>query len=132
MRQQPFDPEYLDYYLEPDTDTYTVLGFRSDADIPETLTVPATYNGKAVTAVGMAAFEGLPLRSVTLPAGCLIVCGMAFAVCRDLTEVHLPATLTCIEPMAFFGCESLQTVTVPATADIGFAAFPDTCTVHMG
>lgn len=89
------------------------------------LEVPATVNGKPVTAIGIAAFSMCAkLTSVTLPAGITSIGKQAFYQCDGLTKMQLPAGLKTIASEAFFHCDALAVLTFPPTiTEIGDHAF---------
>ena len=73
-------------------------------DERRTLTVPASIDGKPVTAIGDDAF-------VT-------------EACIELTEINLPNTLKTIGSNAFYGCQSMKSLTLPEGLEtIGTYAF---------
>ena len=74
----------------------------------EELTVPDTFDGKPVTAVG----------------------AMAFADNHFIREVTLPNTVTKIGDAAFFDCTSLERITAWGAAEIGIKAFADDAALH--
>ena len=86
-------------------------GYLQAADIP------AAVDGRSVTAIGEAAFEGcVQLESVTLPDGVLTVGERAFAGCEALRHVTLPASLERIGKDAFSGCSALTSVSFTGSA----------------
>lgn len=69
------------------------------------LVIPATYEGKPVTAIGDRAFFG----------------------CHTLSAVVIPEGVTAIGEQAFYGCTNLSNVTIPdSVTSIGFDAFDET------
>ena len=72
--------------LDNKTDTYTVTGYKSSGATD--ITLPSTYNGKAVTAIGKSAFFGSEiLESVTIPDSIETVGALAFSNCKKLKKV---------------------------------------------
>ncbi|MBO5411295.1 MAG: sigma-70 family RNA polymerase sigma factor [Clostridia bacterium] len=89
------------------------------------VSIPASVNGKSVTAVGAGAFAGnSSLKSVTLPSSVTQIGQEAFAECTFLTSVSLPSSVELIGIGAFYGCSSLASVALPSgTKTIGDEAF---------
>ncbi len=113
--------KYVNYVLNADGNSYTIEMFNSsiiqDFDKYEDfekeyddlmaktdeLVIPATYNGKSVTAVG----------------------NYAFASC-SFTKVVLPDTIKTVGFNAFSNCDNLNSVVVGSSvSSIGFGAFTD-------
>jgi hypothetical protein len=112
-----------DLILDDKGSSITVRGCSRSAS--GTLEVPATFNGKPVTAVGIAAFSMCSkLTAVTLPAGVTSIGKQAFYQCYGLTEMHLPPGLKTIGSEAFFYCDGMAILTFPDTVtEIGDHAF---------
>jgi hypothetical protein len=87
--------------------TYVVNGASiTITDYPEwavgSVSIPASINGKPVTAIGNAAFEECQsLTSVTIPEGVTTVGDSAFGYCLSLQSISLPSSLTSIGDYAF-------------------------------
>lgn len=117
------------------------------------LQIPASINGKPVTAISDGAFNYSPaltgvvfpttlteigrssfqgctaLQSVTVPAGVVAISDYAFAGCSSLSSVSLPASLSVIGQGAFRDCDNIASVTIPQGVTIvGNGAFQD-CTL---
>ncbi len=72
--------------------TYVIVGYTGNE---ETILIPKTYNGKAVTAIGSSAFRGCTgLRSVTIGDGVETIGEDAFSGCYKLVEVYNRSGLT--------------------------------------
>ena len=101
----------LAYYPLPDG-TYAVgAGY---AKYLTEITIPATYNGKAVTAIDHDGFRGaVNLTSLTIPASVTSIGEYAFRDCTSLTSVTIPASVTSIGNYAFYACSALETITLP-------------------
>ena len=72
------------------------------------VSIPATYRGKPVTAVGEKAFfNSGDLTEVVIPESVRTVGPFAFANCSSLERVELPSGLVRLGESAFSGCRSL-------------------------
>ncbi len=128
-------PDYLTFYEIAGEDAYFIM---SEGDVPdETVSIPATYNGKPVTQVGMFAFSNCTaIKKVKLPDSVTYLSSYAFYGCKGLTSFSMGhvtalgqcvfqdctaltsldlAGLTSIGPHAFEGCKALTSVTIPAS-----------------
>lgn len=112
----------LDYKLVNNR-YYKVVGI-GDFDGTE-LTIPATYNGKPVQAIGRYAFRNqTQLTKVVLPDSIQTVGHAAFYGCKNLTDVTLSAELSKINSYTFAFCSRLQTLVIPErVTEIGASAF---------
>ena len=116
------NPQCLDFYPLPDG-TYAVsLG---NAIILETVAIPATYNGKAVTTVISGTKQTPPaVKTVTLPDSIVTIGKNAFSGYESLESINIPSSVTSIGDMAFAGCRNLNSVTIPnGVTSIGDRAF---------
>ena len=79
------------------------------------LVIPATLEGKAVTAIGEKAFDHCSnVTSVTLPNSVTDIGTYAFSACTKLTSVSIPTSVKTIGEGAFASCFSLTSVTIPS------------------
>jgi len=108
-------------YTSNSDGTITITGYTgTDANV----VIPATIDGKTVTAIGQTAFRGRLLESVTIPETVTSIGNSAFQGCASLESVTIPETVTSIGNYAFQGCASLGSVTIPeAVTIIGNSAF---------
>ena len=78
--------EGLFFYLLEDG-TYCVTGY--EADDLETITIPSTYNGKAVTKIDEHAFAELKdLKTVNIPDSIKIIGAHAFENCDSIENTY--------------------------------------------
>ncbi len=96
----------MKFILSDDGSFYCVAGLGEVTD--REITVPASYQGKAVKEIQTAAFAGGNFTKITLSEGIERIENSAFAGCAQLTCVELPASLQSVGAMAFCGCGSLE------------------------
>ena len=104
-------------------ETYAVVGAGTfDAG---KLVIPATYDGKPVTAIGANAFKlNSKIGTVTIPDSVTVIEENAFSSCTNLTEISLGGGVTEIQQKAFATCANLATVTgLDSVVSVGTKAF---------
>ena len=128
------DEKRLEYELKEDG-TYEVVSikntYRGGWFAKDTLVVPSTYKGVAVTSIkslhlqktknlvisdgitsiNQAAFEKSSLETIKLPGTLTKLGDNAFNQCYYLKKVEIPSGITYIPVMAFQFCINLETVT---------------------
>ncbi|MBO4791754.1 MAG: leucine-rich repeat domain-containing protein [Clostridia bacterium] len=142
---QTVKDEGLTFKLNADGKTYSVTGMSSTSDVTDIL-IPASYNGKRVTAVAPMAFSGNTSiktvrfegtaedvvlsgneRLVSKSEGVITIGDGAFAGCTMLRRVYLAATTESIGKNAFLGDGRLEYCDLPTSLKtIGDSAFKDT------
>ena len=113
----------LFYELNDDGTGYIVVhNATPDAIVAS---IPATYKGKPVVAIGDSAFrDSATLQTVTLPDSITEFGACAFFGCQSLLSFSLPASLTVIGDFAFYDCYNLASFTASDTlVSIGTQAF---------
>ncbi len=100
----------------------TVTGY---VGIGGDLTIPGTYDGYPVTAIGEKAFDKLAgLKSVTIPDSVTLIGVEAFAQCNSLITVNLGKGIISIGDFAFSDCPKLISINFGnGIIDIGDYAF---------
>ena len=117
------------YFEAVDSESVAITGYQG-SDVPHTLNIPETLNGKKVVEIADNAFYYCSkINAIVFPATVTKIGENAFAGCALITELELPATITSIGERAFYGCTGLTTLTLGNgfAAPIGEAAFMD-CT----
>jgi len=93
---------------------YTVTACNKDA--AGHLTIPSTYNGKPIIAIGDSAFEQCTkLTGVSIPDSVTRIGVEAFRQCSNLTSITIPDSVTYIGGYAFANCNGLTNVTIPSS-----------------
>ena len=101
----------LDFYPLPDG-TYGVKAGNSI--YAESVIIPATYNGKAVTRILSEGFKNaINLKEITIPNSIKIIEANAFNNCQNLSSITIPSGVTRIEANAFDSCKNLSSITIP-------------------
>ncbi|MBQ3069960.1 MAG: leucine-rich repeat protein, partial [Clostridia bacterium] len=127
------DPSELNRLLyEWRDDGYWVADIQSC--INPILTIPATYEGKAVVGIAEKAFyKNTVLEEVIIPSSVKACEYRAFYKCTSLKKVRLPDGLTTIPDGMFEGCSSLAQVNLPAfVRSIGSKAFASCSKLNLG
>ena len=115
-------PTGLEFTLNADGKSYSVTGYTSTGLFMAI--IPATYNGKPVTAIGDHAFEGAELRVVTMPNSITSIGAYAFANCIPFNYAIMSDNITSIGEGAFEGCDELLNIKIPnGVTHIGERAF---------
>ncbi|MBQ7499740.1 MAG: leucine-rich repeat protein [Clostridia bacterium] len=93
------------------------------------VTVPDSYNGHPVTAIGSGAFNGCSfVTKITLPDSVTEIGPYAFMECVRLKSINMPASLKKIGNSAFMSCYLLTDIQLPyGIEDIDICAF-ENCT----
>ena len=93
------------------------------------LSIPESYNGKPVVAIGREAFlDCTRLTGVTIPSSVTSIGWYAFSGCTGLTSISIPDSVTSMDWFAFAGCTRLSSVTIGnGVTCIDASAFAD-CT----
>ena len=135
-----FDNDYAFSDDEPDfsypvfsdpTETYSYACLKdgtacilSYAGEETDVVVPESLDGHPVSTVGISAFQGMKIKTLTLPEGIRVIGDSAFEGCDLLRSVTLPESLAVIGDCAFRDCVLLESIPLPSgLAAIGEGAF---------
>ena len=101
---------------------YEVVAYTGSAT---SVTVPATYGGKNVTAILPEVFkDNTTMTSVTIGDNVTTIGASAFENCDALTTVNFGSGVTTINAKAFYDCDALTSVDLPdAVTFVGRDAF---------
>ena len=101
---------------------YEVVAYTGSAT---SVTVPATYDGKNVTAILPEVFkDNTTMTSVTIGDNVTTIGASAFENCDALTTVNFGSGVTTINAKAFYDCDALTSVDLPdAVTFVGRDAF---------
>ncbi len=95
--------------------TYTVTGYEGDGG---EVIIPATCNGRPVTAIANSAFEkAKSITSVIIPDSVTEIGDRAFYSCTTLEEVSLGASVKRIGEEAFMSCWLLSEIVIPDSVE---------------
>ena len=120
-----FDDNYTPvsafYYQIVDDEEVTITGYRGYYD---DVVIPASIEGRPVTAIGYDAFSNAYITSVVIPEGVVDINSWAFAFCVDLRTIQMPESLMAIGTQVFYNCRALEAVDIPDGVEyIGYGAF---------
>lgn len=100
---------YEDYWDEEGYAVYLDNLFSSVS-----ISVPETYNGKPVLAVGTYNMTvESQVKDLILPDGVLSILPSAFSNWRELESIYIPDSVSYIGEYAFSNCESLTSIIIP-------------------
>lgn len=124
------------FVFEESESTATVIGYKGRN---EHITIPSSYNGKPVTAIGQDAFykhyNKRIIRSAIIPSTVKIIGGGAFGCCAELNSIVIPNSVTCIGSWAFTFC-GFETIDIPGSVEClehgAFSACRSLTTVNIG
>lgn len=118
------------YEISADDQTAVLIKYKGKA---KKVTIPSKVDGKKVTGIADAAFEGnWKLEEVTIPKGVISVGNNVFKNCGNLSKVKLPKSLKSIGDSAFSDCTGLDKIKLPnGLTTIGKSAFSN-CTNLTG
>lgn len=98
-----------DYSYTVSDGNATITGYTGDGGA---ITIPSNLGGYPVVAIGMSAFSGSALTSVTISNSVTYIEMYAFDGCTSLTSVTIPGSVTSFGTGVFMGCSSLTSVTL--------------------
>ncbi len=121
----PAKTQGLYFRLNPDGESYSVCGIGTYTD--SALIIPATHNGKSVTAIGASAFSRCTsITSVTVSGSVTSIGASAFSRCTSLQSVVIDNGVTTVGEQAFMGCSALSSVSIAeSVTSIGSFAFEE-------
>ena len=97
-------------YALLDDGTIEITKYNGSADH---LAIPATLDGKTVTAIGDRAFAGCSsLTSVSIPDSVTSIGDCAFSLCDSLTSITIPDSVEQIGTNPFTVCSALKSISV--------------------
>lgn len=114
--------EGLAYELNPDGESYTLMGIGDYAGV--ILNIPATHNGKPVTAVANEAFKfNRTIIEVYIPNAVTEMGEGAFSYCDSLEVISIGSGLTHIPRFAFVGADVKDVVIPDTVTSVDYTAF---------
>ena len=115
------------FVFEKGTDGgYVVTSFSTSDQTPHTVTIPASYNGLAITAIGKELAKGsTAISELVIPDSVTVIEDGAFANCSSLKKIDMSESIERIGGGAFNNCDLLETVELPWNVTLGQGAFAD-------
>lgn len=104
------DSHSLEFKLNSDGKSYSVVDYEYDFENRSTLVIPGTYNGLPVTKIEKDALMGLMASEVVISEGITEIGEMAFFEGAGIQKLTLPKSLKTIGYSAFGRCWQLKTV----------------------
>jgi hypothetical protein len=120
------DESFFDFTLLEDG-TYSVSVKKDASDLPKNVGIPESYEGKPITVIAEAAFEGNKmLLGVRIPDTVTTIGYAAFYDCAKLTNIQMGSKVVLLERFAFGGCSTLAEIVLPDSIEkISAYAFSD-------
>ena len=88
-------------FTEKTDNSYKLLSYVGSVKV---VSIPASYEGTAITEIGTACFKGnKTITEVVIPDGVTSIGSLAFMGCSNLSKVTIPASVTSIGTQAFYG-----------------------------
>lgn len=91
---------------------YSVFRYTRGITSQTEVTIPDTYKGKKVLAIGESAFENSNVQVINLPTGLETIKTKAFRNCKNIKSIDIPYTVQEIRGNAFENDTNLTTVTL--------------------
>lgn len=115
--------EYFTFTLLDD-DTYSIR-VKDRQNLPNKVIIPSSYNGKAVTQIGMQAFSYCQsLTDITIPDSITSISDSAFSNCVGLSSIIIPNSVTTVGNYTFNNCSNITSVSIGCNVvSIGDSAF---------
>ena len=109
--------QFGDFSYTDNGSTITITGYSDSG--ASAVEIPATINGKPVTAIGdWAFFDRDAITSISIPPSVTSIGNYAFNGCSRLPSLAIPAGVTSIGFSAFYRCYALTAISVdPANAN---------------
>lgn len=116
--------EGLAYELNADGESYTLVGIGEY--VGTVINIPATYEGKPVTAITTGAFKfNGEIVEVYIPDSVVEMGESAFSRCSNLQIISIGAGITSVPKFAFTGCAATEVVIPDTVTSIDYTAFWD-------
>ena len=107
-----FLPDYYNSFVVDDNGALTLKVLSGK--LPEEITIPASLDGKAITTIGLGAFNRCEtIKKVVLDDNITKIEGTGFCYCFNLESINLGNSLTSIGGWAFADCYKLSSIKLP-------------------
>lgn len=104
------ESDFGDYFFENIGTTYKFIGYSGE---DETLVIPTSFNGIAVTSIGSKVLAGNTfVKKIVIPQGIDTIEANAFEATENLEEVTIPNSVYTFGDKIFYNCKKLTTVTI--------------------
>lgn len=110
-------------YEKSEDGTYTVTGFEASDTSPETIIIPAVYNGIPVSRIKEMAFYDKDVKNIKIYASITAIEKQTFYLCTSLESVTFPSTLKSIDAYAFANTKITRLELPEGTESIATRAF---------
>lgn len=114
--------ELQKYTLSENGEYYTLTKYNENLEV---ITVPATYKGLPVKAIGEHAFASVDVKEVILPSSIDTICDHAFYNHDTLEKINLENVKE-IGQSAFYSCKRLTEIDITNAIILGGHCFADT------
>lgn len=111
--------EFNKYTLSENEEYYTLTNYREDTSV---VTVPATYNGLPVKAIGAHAFGSVDVKEIILPPSVDTIHDHAFYDHKTLEKINLEGVVH-IGEHAFYNCKMLAEIDLVNAVTLGKYCF---------
>lgn len=133
--EKNYNPTDESCFVFTEVDGGYSVALNSEAEIPEDVVIPKTYNGQNVVAIADKGFYAAGIKTIKIPATVEHIGSVAFSSCSSLKSVTIiDGGLKSIGDYAFYSCSNLSDIELPESlVSIGKSSFENTavCSVKL-